>query len=40
VKTKILRALAAALIAGTLLLAGAAPLGAPGADAIVVGGGN
>lgn len=39
-KTKILRALAAALIAGTLLLAGAAPLGAPGVDGVVVSGGG
>jgi hypothetical protein len=35
-----MRALAAALIAGTLLLAGAAPLGAPGVDGIVIGGGG
>lgn len=34
-KTKILRALAAALIAGTLLLSGAAPLGMPDIDVIV-----
>jgi hypothetical protein len=36
VKTKIMRALAAALIAGTLLITGVAPLGAPGVDGAVV----
>lgn len=41
-RTKIVRAIVAALIAGTLLIAGAAPYGEPGTlqNVVPIGGGN